>query len=135
MIPDYEYHLLSTTTDDAWASALAGRVLEGYESLDLGLAWAETPPIDPATGKADPPEPWAERLTDLYRRALVRYARSFGLARYDPGVLSSRERVLQCAAETKRLRETAGRLRAEAKTLRLAASQARELSRQRRHRL
>jgi hypothetical protein len=79
MIPEVEVDRLCDTITDALDLAAHGRLAEGYLYLDLGLQWAETPPLDLDTGRWLPQEPWWGKLADRYRRALMGYAAEFGL--------------------------------------------------------
>jgi hypothetical protein len=128
-IPLAEFRLLNATLDDAVASAAAGRFHEGYLSLDLGLLWAETPPLDPRTGRAGDLEPWAPRLIALYRLLLVSYARRFGLTPADGVPLTPCERAAATAVESRHMLRLARYLRTEARLLRVSARAAREQSR------
>jgi hypothetical protein len=72
-IPPEEIERLNACVRDAWELADHGREEEGFEVLDLGLMWAETPALNPVTWEQSPPDPWAAALIALYRQELARY--------------------------------------------------------------
>jgi hypothetical protein len=74
MIPEQELNMLASCIQDAWHLADAGCINEGYTVLDLGLLWAETPPLDPVTFQWDEPDAWSVELQARYRAELMRYA-------------------------------------------------------------
>jgi hypothetical protein len=79
MIPAAELQRFRSIVDDAVTLAGHGLESEGYDLLDLGLSWAEAPPIHPVFLEVGAPEPWAEDLVDLYRRAIVAYTERYGM--------------------------------------------------------
>jgi hypothetical protein len=73
-IPPEELARLRSCVREAWELAELGQVREGYAVLELGLTWAETPPLDPVSGEVGSLEPWSAALAVTYRQELVRYA-------------------------------------------------------------
>ena len=107
MIPSDELERFTFCARDARDLAAQGRALEGYAVLELGLTWAETPALDPATGRQSAPEPWAAELIALYRNELRHYM-----------TRNRRELGNVCATRQAQFtREYAGELRATARTL------------------
>jgi len=76
-VPLDELRRRCATYREAVCLARSGRTAEGFEVLDLGLAWAEAIPFDPLTGDVGAPEPWRDELVELYQRAMVRYVDAY----------------------------------------------------------
>lgn len=79
MIPREELNRYHAIVNEARDLASQGRIMDGYLCLDLGVLWAETPPLNTATWEWEPEEPWADELSACYRAALMAYAEQFSL--------------------------------------------------------
>jgi len=130
MIPENELHFLEDALQTARSLAADGGVMEGYLHLELGLVWAETPPLDPAGNAPGALEPWAEELIQRYRLALVQFADEYGLHWTEPPawetVAVRDSRLLRGLARQRRL--DAQSVRDEARWLRFVAREVRDKS-------